>query len=105
MAVLVEGISVIILRARLESLYPGGWAAFVANCPNATLCADTWLARVGFMTPADVESFVERLAAAGLVFVRDGVAVDIAVVDQVGGTTVSCPWLEVGTVSLADGPI
>jgi hypothetical protein len=27
-------------------------------------------------------------------------SVDIAVVDQVGGTTVRCPWLEVGTVDL-----
>lgn len=86
-------------------MYPGGWAGFVADCPNATLCADAQLARVGFMTPTDVQLFVDRLVAIGLEFVRDGVAADIAVVDQVGGTTVSCPWLEVGTVDLAGRPV
>src|SRR5262245_8919352 len=97
MAILVEAISVIVLRSRLESLYPGGWAGFVADCPNGTFCADSQIARVGFMSPADVQLWVDRLVATGLVFIRDGVAVDIAIVDQVGGTTVDCPWLEVGT--------
>jgi hypothetical protein len=72
MAVLVEAISVIVRRARLEAIYPGGWEGFVRDCPNRTLCADANLVRVGFMTPAGVQEWVERLTAAGLEFIRDG---------------------------------
>ena len=57
MAVLVEGISVIVRRDAIESKYDGGWDTFVDNVPNATLCADDEIARVGFMGPADVEAF------------------------------------------------
>src|SRR4051812_14093014 len=105
MAVLVEGISVIVLRARVESRYPGGWAGFVSDCPNATLCADSNLARVGFMTSADVQVWIDRLVDGGLEFLRDGVAVDIGVVDQLAGVTVNCSWLEVGTVDVPDGAV
>jgi hypothetical protein len=93
MAVLVEAISVVIRRSRIESAYPGGWERFVADCPNETLCADGDLARIGFMTPADVESYVRGLGEMGLVFQQNGKAIDIAVVDQRRGPTISCSWL------------
>ena len=58
MAILVEAISVVIKRSVIDQKFPGGWEAFVEDCPNRTLCADSALARVGFMTPVDVESYV-----------------------------------------------
>jgi hypothetical protein len=100
MAVIVEGISVIVRRDSVDSAYPGGWKAFVADCPNGTLCADPDLARIGFMTPTDVEAFVDRLEGAGLVFKREAGAVDLAVVDQQRGPTTSCNWLEWGHVEI-----
>jgi hypothetical protein len=62
--------------------------------PNATLCTDGQLARIGFMDPKDVEGFVGHLPSRGLQFLSQGKCVDIAVVDQQRGSTMSCDWLE-----------
>ncbi len=106
MAVLVEGISVIVRRDAIESRYRGGWDAFVADVPNATLCADDEIARVGFMHPADVEAFIEGLQVEGLHFLEGGKAIDVAVVDQQRGLTTECDWLEFGKLALgAEGRV
>lgn len=102
MAVLVEAISVIIRRATIEKKYPGGWEGFVSNAPNDTLCADEDIARLGFMTPDDVEVFVKRLEGFGFRFLAEGKAVDLAVADQIHGITAPCDWLEFGRVNLSD---
>ena len=105
MAVLVEAISVIVRRPAIAERFEGGWPAFQRAIPNATGCHDDDLARVGFMTPTDVGAFVSMLEAGGLIFRRDGQAVDFAVVDQLHGPTVPAPWLEVATVELFNPPI
>lgn len=102
MAVLVEAISVIVRRKSIEEKYPGGWKAFVENVPNATLCADDEIARVGFMIPQDVKEFVEHLETRGLTFIEDDKAIDIAVAQQLGGLTISCNWLEFGHINLSE---
>ena len=102
MAVLVEAISVIVRRPAIAERFKGGWPAFQRAIPNATGCHDDDLARVGFMTPADVEAFVSELEAGGLIFRRDGQAVDIAVVDQLRGPSVPAPWLHVGRIKQGD---
>jgi hypothetical protein len=102
MAVLVEAISVVVRRDAINGRFRGGWARFVDLVPNDTLCSDDQLARVGFMSPADVESFVRHLEMGGLTFVRDGHAVDISVVDQMHGPTIPTEWLEYARVCLGD---
>lgn len=87
MAVLVEAISVIVRRDAITARFSGGWHQFLAIVPNSTMCSDEDLARVGFMSPPDIEAFVRRLEKGGLTFVRDGQAVDIVVVDQMRGPT------------------
>src|SRR5262245_31550547 len=62
--------------------------------PNATLCTDGQLARVGFMDPKAVEGFVNDLQSHGFVFLSQGKCVDIAVVEQQRGPTEPCEWLE-----------
>jgi len=94
MAVLVEGISVIIRRDAIERAYKSGWKEFLDDVPNAALCADDELARVGFMDPDSVKLFVDRLCARGITFVSDDKCIDIAVVDQLAGPTLPCDWLE-----------
>jgi len=94
MAVLVEAISVIVRRDAIEQKYAGGWDAFVDAVPNATLCTDDEIARVGFMAPSGVDTFIDRLERHGLVFLDNGRAIDLTVVDQQRGLTTDCDWLE-----------
>lgn len=98
MAVLVEGVSVIVRRLDIDAKYPRGWAGYVDDCPNTTLCADAHLARVGFMAPADAQLFIGRLGDQGFVVGPNPVGCEVAVVDHVGGTLQSADWLQVGGV-------
>lgn len=100
MAVLIEAISVVVRKDSIVNHFPDGWNGFMDIVPNRTLCADGEIIRIGFMTPQDVGSFVEKLKSHGLEFVRDGEAVEIAVVDQMRGPTTKCSWLEYGHVSM-----
>ncbi len=104
MAVLTEGLSVIVRRSAIDGRFQGGWAAFVAQLPPDSLCDDGELARVGFKDSIEAEAFVRALTRAGLVFVDDrgGQARDLAVVDQLVGLTTPCDWLEVGSAQLAE---
>ena len=102
MAVLVEAISVVIRRDAIERSYELGWQGFLKDVPNATFCADTELARVGFMHPEEVERFTDLLSSRGLVFLSDGECVDISVVDQQRGPTMPCHWLEFGQFGYGD---
>ena len=52
------------------------------------------------MTPDDVEAFVSQLRNAGLEFLKDGQAIDIAVADQMRGFTSRCQWAEFGRIDL-----
>jgi len=101
MAVLIEATSVVIRADALLQRFPSGWEAFKRIVPNQTLCADNEIVRVGFMSPMDVESFVRKLQGAGLEFLRDGEAIDIAVADQMRGLTSKCTWLEFGQVDMS----
>lgn len=98
MAVLVECISVIIRVDRLLVAIRGDWERFKDHAPNATLCSDNELVRVGFMHPGDVENFVAELEEMGLRYRRDGLAQDLVVVDQQTGLLVPCDWAEVGKI-------
>jgi hypothetical protein len=53
----------------------------VADVPNATLGADHQFARLGFMSPADVEAFVGYLEERGLCVIQHGRYQHVAVVD------------------------
>ena len=94
MAVLAEGISVVVRFDSIARLMDDDWSKFVAIVPNQTLCCDNELARVGFMAPTDVEAFVRTLEAHGFRYVVDGKAVDLVVVDQQTGPAVECDWVE-----------
>jgi hypothetical protein len=98
MAVLVKAISVIVRADSVAQKFPGGWERFRGECPNNTLCADGELARVGFMTPHDVKSFIGHLSTRGLTYLADGTAQDIIVADQQRGLAAACNWAEFGRV-------
>lgn len=94
MSVIIEAISVVIRQDTLTEKYPGGVRAYIDNAPNSTICCDGFLARIGFMDPADVRAFISTLEIHGMTFLRNNQAVDIAVVDQLRGPTAPVSWLE-----------
>jgi hypothetical protein len=98
LAVLVEALSVVVRRQSIDRSFDGGWTGFVSCVPNATLCTDGQLARIGFMDPKAVEGFVSHLQSRGLNFQSQGTCVDIAVVDQQRGSTMPCNWLEFASI-------
>jgi hypothetical protein len=97
-AVLVEAFSVVVRRDAIGERFAGGWHGFLDQVPNRTLCSAPELARVGFMSPADVEAYTSTLEAGGLLLRKDGKAVDFTVVDQLRGPTLPTPWLEFGKI-------
>lgn len=106
MAVLVEGISVIARRDRLDELFPGGSEQYIADCPNATACADEHLVRVGFTAPDAVRGLVRRLESLGFAHLDNGgVAQDLVVVDQLQGPSSKCEWVEYGHVTIGGNRI
>ena len=100
MAVLIEAVSVVVRVAALDQQFAGGWDAFKLLIPGGTSCVDGQLIRLGFMTPADADSFVDALRQNGLTYLRDGQAVDLVIVDQRNGPTTPCDWIEFGTVTI-----
>jgi hypothetical protein len=98
-AVLCEGISVVIRVERLLAVFPT-FDDFREVVPNRTLAADNELARVGFMTPDDVRGFIELLEEFGLHYVSAGAAQDMIVVDQISGPAARCNWIEFGHVTI-----
>lgn len=104
MAVLIEAISVVVRADAIHARYRGGWDVFRDSVCNRTLCGDYELARIGFMTPADVEGYVGDLERSGLTYIEFGRAKDLVVVDQMRGPTAACEWIEFGHIDLDDDP-
>ncbi|MFM2032505.1 MAG: hypothetical protein RLZZ297_1270 [Chloroflexota bacterium] len=104
MAVLCEGLSVVIRRPAIATRYIGGFDAFLAALPDPqTLCMDDHLVRVGFLAARAVKTYTDTLVAHGLVFIAADRFVDMAVVDMQGGVTMACPWLQYARIPGPDG--
>jgi hypothetical protein len=106
MAVLCEVISVVTRRDSIDAFYKGGWDAFQTDVPNATMCTDGELVRVGFMSPDAVGIYIKTLEANGLQFQSkeellepsssSRAVSDIVVIDQLQGPTTPCEWVGFG---------
>jgi hypothetical protein len=103
-AVLIEAISVVISADAIHQRYPGGWNAFVLAAPNHTLCSDNELARVGFMSPTDVETYISAHRQHNIVYEDQGTARDLVVIDQLRGPLLTCNWIEFGCVHVDNDP-
>lgn len=104
MAILIEGVCVVVRRPAIDLRFPGGWPGFVETAPEGALCADRDLARLSFMDPKDMADFIRSLEALGFAFMEDGEAVDLVVVDQTKGIAGLCDWAEFGLVALGGDP-
>lgn len=105
MAIIIEGLSVVIRCESIVRKFSGGVEAFMDSLPNESLRSDGEIAAVHFMTPADTRAYVSRLVERGLTYrIDEGGPVDIAVVDQRSGPTVVCDWLDFGNADWEDDP-
>lgn len=104
MAVLIEATSVVIKRSVINDKWPGGWSGFVKNTPNQTLCADIFLARVGFMSPVDVESYIKILQKKGLTYLSKVETDDLVVASQLHGFFTTCDWAIYGHINYNNDP-
>lgn len=104
MAVLIEGLSVVIRCDAVVKSYEGGIEAFVSSVPNSSLCADGYLACVRFLSPVDVGSYIETLKVAGLRHKIETDAIDIVVVDQLKGLCSPCNWAVFGKTDWNNDP-
>ncbi len=103
MAVLVEAISVIVRKNAISDRVAGGMTRFRSELPNRTFCEDEQICRIGFLSPDETSSFVEKLQTLGLHFLDEaGQATDFAVVDQQHGPTTACTWLAFGRIPCDD---
>jgi hypothetical protein len=109
MAVLVEGISVLVRIDAIASKMPGGWERFKMLIPNTTFCYDKELARVGFLDPSSVGDFIADLEDCGLKYfdedVLEDIPVDMIVCDQQRGPVTECEWLEFGRIGVDGGKV
>lgn len=104
MAVIVEGISVIIRASSILEKYPGGWMSFKEHLPNKTLCADSELIRIGFMSSGDVKAFINSLNQHDIIYLQEGIPIDLTVIDQLKGPMVYCDWVEFGAIDWDGDP-
>jgi len=105
MAVLVEGISVLVRKNSVQSKMTGGDVRFRLLIPNSTFCEDDQLARVGFLDSAEVGTYIDELVNVGLTFPEDGKSNDIVVCDQQRGPTVDCNWIEFCHLPIEGGKV
>jgi hypothetical protein len=97
MSVVIDAVSIVVRVQTIEDKYPGGLQRYEWDCPNRTFCCDGLLTRVAFMTGADGTRFTAALEQRGLIRQRDGIALEIAVIEQfVNYPSPPCPWLVVG---------
>jgi hypothetical protein len=68
MAVLCEALSVVVRRDSTAAYFNGDLEKFLLDVPNATVCYDDGLVRVGFLDSKLVGEFVELLESQGLLF-------------------------------------
>jgi hypothetical protein len=102
LAVVVAGITVVILQSSLERRFPGGARGLAKHSPNDTYRSDGTLAAVSFMVSADANQFVSELAKYGLSDPTRTASEDVAIVAETAGFLAPCRWLHVDLRSFTD---
>ena len=92
MAVLIEGLSIVIKVSSILEKFSNNIDEFNSMIPNKTECSDNELFRVGFMMPSDAKDFIKSLETKGFIYLKDNLCQDIVPVDQNGGFLNDCNW-------------
>ncbi|MGC9385800.1 MAG: hypothetical protein ACP5D0_02555 [Hydrogenovibrio sp.] len=111
MAVLIEGVSVVIHKAKAlqNQQAMDALSSVESRLHPMAICADANLLRVGFVDLAEANAFISALEKGGLRFKTEvsgeDVAQDLMLVTQFGEMEVTCPWLTVAFTKLKDGTL
>lgn len=100
MAVLIEGESVVILKAVLVNNYIDGLDNFLYSIPNETLTDDGELVRVGFMTNDEAVDFANVVAGNLTSIDPADIQNVMAIVEQGRGLEEGVNWLTCDKVAL-----
>lgn len=93
MAVLVEGLSVVVRNDALLRKFHGGPRRFQEGLQDESICFDNDLTCIHLRSPDEVELFIGWCESMGLTFSLGGKAADIVVLDQRQGPTLQCNWI------------
>ncbi len=102
MAVLVEGLSIVVRNEALERKFQGGSARFQDGLSNESICFDNELTCVHLRSPDEVGGFIGWCESMGLTFALGGECVDIVVIDQRKGPTLKCNWIAHSVLEVDD---
>lgn len=104
MAVLVEGVCLLLRCEAVERLYPGGVAALADACTANAVCADDDLMALTFEDSDAAEDYLAELEQYGFRHLRNGMAVDAVMADPHLGPVSPCGWAEYGQVAIDSDP-
>jgi len=103
MAVLVEGLSVVVRNDALLRKFHGGPRRFQEGLQDEAICFDNDLTCIHLRSPDEVERFIGWCESMGLTFATRGQAADIVVLDQRQGPTLPCTWIASSVLKIDDG--
>lgn len=100
MAILIEGLTVVIRKAALDQKFNGGAKRFETGMAEDIHCSDADLFCLHLSSPEEVGALIGWCEDQNLTFMREGKCIDIVVIDQRTGVTTNCDWIECTQVSL-----
>lgn len=104
MAVLIEGVCLLLRCDTIARLYPGGVAGLAEASPAEAICADEELLAPTFEDSDAAEDFLAELAVYGVRHLIDDMAADAVLADPFIGPVSPCGWAEYARVAVGGQP-
>lgn len=104
MAVLVEGVCLLLRCDSVKRLYPGGVAALADECTAQAVCADEELMALTFEDSDAAEEYLAELEQYGFRHLHNDMAVDAVLADPHLGPISPCGWAEYGQAVIDSDP-
>ena len=104
MAVLIEGVCLLLRCEAVAKLYPGGVSALAEACTAEAVCADDDLMALTFDDSDAAEDYLAELEQYGFRHLYNDMAVDAVLADPHLGPVSPCGWAEYGQAEVDSDP-
>jgi hypothetical protein len=104
MAVLVEGVCLLLRCEAVARLYPGGVNALAEACTAEAVCADDDLMALTFDDSDAAEDYLAELEEYGFRHLVNDMAMDAVLADPHLGPVSPCGWAEYGQATVDSDP-